>query len=79
MVKKLSVALASVGGLLLTGGSVFAAADTDVLGAASSTIGTLKENILGVVSANIVNIAVVAAAILGIFIVWKILRRMTGR
>jgi len=78
MFKKLSAGLASVGGLLL-GSSAFAAADTDVLTAASSTIDTLKENILGVITANIGNIAIVASAIIGIFVVYKLLRRMVGR
>lgn len=78
MLNKLSIGFSSLAGLLLTS-SAFAAADADVVGAATTTIDTLKENILGVISANIANIAIVAAAIIGIFVVYKLLRRMVGR
>ena len=79
MIKKWLIGVSSVVGGLGVGLSAFAEADTDVLAASASVITTLKENVLGVITANIANIAIVAAAIIAIFVVFKLFRRMIGR
>lgn len=66
-------------GTLALGPFAHAAADSDVLTAASTTVSTLKDNIIGVITANIGTIAIVAAAIVGIMVVYRLLRRMVGR
>jgi len=78
MFKKLFGILLSVGSFAV-GASAFAAADSDVLTAASTTITTLKDNILGVITANIGLIAICAAALVAILVVYRLLRRMVGR
>jgi len=75
MIKKIAYAFPTVVGLAMAGLSM-AAADTEVLDVASTTVSTLKDNIMGVLTANIGTIAVVAAAIVGIMVIYRLLRRI---
>lgn len=59
---------------------VLAAADAEVLSIASSTVGTLKDNMLGILSANVVPIVIVAAAVFGIIFIIRFFKRtVAGR
>jgi hypothetical protein len=57
---------------------VLAAADTEVLDIASSTIGTLKDNVLGVFSGQIANIMIVVATVFVIVWLVRLFKRMVG-
>lgn len=57
----------------------FAAADPDVLTIASTTVTSLKDNIIGVLTANIGLIAVIAGGIIGVLLLYKLVKRVTGR
>jgi len=75
MIKKIAYAFPTVAGLAMASLSM-AAVDTEVLDVASTTVNTLKDNIMGVLTANIGTIAVVAAAIVGIMVIYRLLRRI---
>jgi heme/copper-type cytochrome/quinol oxidase subunit 2 len=55
-----------------------AAADQDVLDVASTTANALKDNILGVLSANIGTILTVGISVLAIYFIWRFGKRMIG-
>lgn len=76
--KVVAVGIATVA-LLGIAQSAFAAADADVLSAASTTVNTLKENIFGAITANIGTIAVIAGILVTIMVIYRLLRRMIGR
>lgn len=66
--------LAVVGGVL-AGSSAFAAVDPDVASTTEVVVTTMKENITGVITANIANIVIVGVMIFSIAFVWKLARR----
>lgn len=72
--KVTAFALALAGGLL-AGSSAFAAVDADVASTTASVVDTMKENIVGVITANIANIVIVGVIIFSIGFVWRLARR----
>lgn len=76
--KILSVATAIGAGALTLGANAFAAVDPDVASTSASVVTTLKENITGVLSANLSNIVVVGVMLFSIGFVWKLARRFMG-
>lgn len=71
---------AVVGGLSLLAGNAFAAADADVLTAASTTAVTIKDNVTGAISGNIATILIAGVLILVILLVWRFSKRfISGR
>jgi len=69
-----ALSLALAGGLL-AGSKAFALVDTDVASTTASVVDTMKENIVGVITANIVNIVIVGVIIFSIGFVWRLTRR----
>jgi len=67
--------LALVGGVLSFGSSAFAAVDPAVASTTGMVVDTMKENIIGVITANIANIVIVGVIIFSIGFVWKLARR----
>ena len=74
-----ALSLAIVGGAMAFGISVHAAVDADVASTTASLSTTLKENVFGAITANIGTIVLIGALILGIGIIWKLVKRFTGR
>jgi len=56
-----------------------AAADAEIAAMASTTVATLKENILGVLTDAVPTIAIIFAAVTILFFVFKLVRRAIGR
>lgn len=78
-VKGYMYVLAGALGLTVAGLS-HAAVDTDVASTTASIVTTLKENISGVITANIANIVIVGVLIFSITFVWKLAKRfMSGK
>ena len=78
--KMFAIGSAVVGGLSLFASNVFAAADEDVLAAASTTALTIKENVVGAITENIATILVGGVLILVILVVWRFSKRfVSGR
>jgi len=69
-----ALSLAVAGGLL-AGSSAFAAVDADVASTTSGVVTTMKENVVGVITANITNIVIVGVIIFSIGFVWRLARR----
>lgn len=65
----------AVAGGLLAGSNVFAAVDEDVASTTGMVVDTMKENVIGVITANIANIVIVGVIIFSIGFVWKLSRR----
>lgn len=72
--KVAALSLAVVGGVL-SATNAFAAVDADVASTTSGVVTTMKENIVGVITANISNIVIVGVIIFSIGFVWKLARR----
>ena len=73
---KISIfSLAVAGGVMAFGSSVFAAVDSDVASTTAIVVDTMKENVIGVITANIANIVIVGVIIFSIGFVWKLARR----
>ncbi len=72
---KLTALSLTVAGGLLAGSTAFAAVDTDVAATTASVVDTMKENIVGVITANITNIVIVGVIIFSIGFVWRLARR----
>lgn len=70
-----ALSLAVLGGVLALGSSVYAAVDPEVASSTNIVVTTMKENISGVISANISNIVIVGVIIFSIGFVWKLARR----
>lgn len=66
--------LALAGGLL-AGSSAFAAVDPDVASTTETLVTTMKENVTGVITANIANIVIVGVIIFSLTFVWRLARR----
>ena len=73
-VKLSALSLAVLGGVL-AGSSAFAAVDPDVASTTEMVVTTMKENVTGVITANISNIVIVGVIIFSISFVWKLARR----
>ncbi|MCD6556434.1 MAG: hypothetical protein J7K64_04500 [Bacteroidales bacterium] len=71
----IAFALALAGGILSFGSSAFAAVDPAVASTTGMVVDTMKENIIGVITANISNIVIVGVIIFSIGFVWKLARR----
>ena len=65
----------AVAGGLLAGSSAFAAVDPAVASSTGMVVDTMKENVTGVITANIANIVIVGVIIFSIGFVWKLSRR----
>ncbi len=73
--KTLAIGLATAGGSLALGSNAFAAVDPDVASTSALVVDTMKENVTGVITANIANIVIVGVIIFSIGFVWKLSRR----
>jgi len=62
-------------GTFLAGSSAFAAVDPAVASTTQIVVLTMKENIVGVIDANIPNIVIVGVIIFSITFVWRLARR----
>ena len=60
---------------LLAGSNAFAAVDLDVEATTGLVVNTMKENVIGVITANIANIVIVGVIIFSIGFVWRLSRR----
>lgn len=72
---KLTALSLAIAGGLLAGSSAFAAVDADVASTTASVVDTMKENVVGVITANIANIVIVGVIIFSIGFVWRLARR----
>lgn len=72
--KVMAFGLAVAGGLL-AGANAFAAVDADVASTTATVVDTMKENVVGVISANIANIVIVGVIIFSLGFVWRLARR----
>lgn len=72
--KVAAFSLALAGGLL-AGSNAFAAVDPDVASTTQQLVGTMKENITGVITANISDIVIVGVIIFSLTFVWLLARR----
>lgn len=72
---KLTALSLAVAGGLLAGSNVFAAVDADVASTTATVVDTMKENVVGVITANIANIVIVGVIIFSIGFVWRLARR----
>ena len=70
-----TLSLAVLGGILALGSNVFAAVDPDVASTTGTVVTTMKDNVTGVITANIANIVIVGVIIFSIGFVWKLARR----
>lgn len=57
--------------------TVFAAADADISAAANTLSSDVKDNVIGVISDNLTNIALGGIFILVIYLVWRLIKRFT--
>lgn len=71
---KLTALALALGGVL-AGSSAFAAVDPDVASSTAAVVTTMKDNVTGVISANIANIVIVGVIIFSIGFVWRLARR----
>ena len=60
---------------LFVGNFAFAAVDADVASTTGMVVDTMKENIIGVITANIANIVIVGVIIFSISFVYRLARR----
>jgi hypothetical protein len=68
----------AIGAGLVSGLNAFAAVDADVASTTASVVSTMKENLTGVITANIANIVIVAVLVLSITFVWRLAKRFIG-
>lgn len=73
--KIIALSLAILGGVSIFGSNAFAAVDPDVTATTGLVVTTMKENITGVITANIASIVIVGVIIFSIGFVWKLTRR----
>ncbi|MEI7498697.1 MAG: hypothetical protein WCK11_05480 [Candidatus Falkowbacteria bacterium] len=73
-----SVAALVGAGALALGSHAFAAVDADIASTSASVVTTLKENITGVLTANLSNIVIVGVMLFSIGFVWRLARRFMG-
>ena len=72
---KLTALTLAIGCGLVVGSNAFAVVDTDVASTTASVVDTMKENVVGVITANISNIVIVGVIIFSIGFVWRLTRR----
>lgn len=72
--KLTALSLALVAGAM-AGSNAFAAVDADVASTTTGMVTTMKENIVGVITANISQIVIVGVIIFSIGFIWKLSRR----
>ncbi len=73
--KMLGITLGVMGGVLALGSQVFAAVDPDIASTSALVTDTMKENVTGIISANIGKIVIVGVMIFSIGFTWKLARR----
>jgi len=75
-----AMSLAVVGSMVAVGNKAFAAVDADVASTSQTVVTTLKENVTGIITANIANIVIVGVIVFGVMFVWKLSKKiMSGR
>lgn len=75
---KMVALFVAIGAGLVSGLNAFAAVDSDVASTTASVVSTMKENLTGVITANIANIVIVAVLVLSITFVWRLAKRFIG-
>jgi len=75
--KKVLAFLASLPALLV-GGVALAEADADVVSNSEAMLASAKDNIFGVISANIGTITLIFVGILAIYLIFRFIRRAVG-
>jgi len=75
---KISIGLSAVGAMALPL-ITHAEADQVVVNAATSTAQTLVDNVTGAVVAILPTAALLGSLIIGVFVVWRIVKRFLGR
>ena len=76
-----SVANAKIAAVALTVGSFLAATaanaavDPDVASTTQNLVGTMKDNVVGAIEANIANIVIVGVIIFSLTFIWKLSKR----
>jgi hypothetical protein len=73
--KVASISFAVLGGILALGSNAFAAVDPDVASTTETVVVTMKDNITGVITANISQIVIVGVIILSIGFIWRLGKR----
>ncbi|MDO8261263.1 MAG: hypothetical protein Q7T50_07290 [Candidatus Magasanikbacteria bacterium] len=73
--KIMALSLVILGGVSIFGTNALAAVDPDVTATTGLVVTTMKENITGVITANIASIVIVGVIIFSIGFVWKLTRR----
>jgi hypothetical protein len=63
---------------LLVGGVALAAADAEIVSNSTAMVDSAKENIFGVITANIGTITLVFVGILAIFLIFRFVRKAVG-
>ena len=71
---KVAAVALTLGGLLVST-AAHAAVDADVASTSASVVTTMKENIVGVITANAPNIVIVGVIIFSLTFIWKLARR----
>lgn len=71
-VAALSLAIASG---VFAASNAFAAVDPDVAATSKNLVGTMKENVTGVITANISDIVIVGVIIFSLTFVWKLSKK----
>lgn len=66
-------------GIVGYGAATHAAVDAELASTTATMTTTIKENLLGVLNANLPSIVIVGVSVLGIFFIWKLFRRFIGR
>ena len=69
-----AIALVVAGGLL-SASNAFAAVDPDVASTTQQVVGTMKENVTGVITTNINQIVIVGVIIFSLSFIWRLARR----
>lgn len=77
MFKKFAIIGSSLGALLIAP-VAFAAADADVINAATTTATTMKENIVGAIIPSLPLVIAAGILILAVMVVWRLGKRFVG-
>jgi hypothetical protein len=74
--KKIKVGLMALLGVIgFSAGSAFAAMDADIASTTNGMATTVKDNLMGVLIANLPTIVIVGVAVLAIGFIWRLFRR----
>jgi len=63
---------------LSVGSTAYMAADPAIVSTTENVVLTIKDNVLGVIDANIANLIIVGVTILMIFFVWRFAKKFMG-